>query len=138
MNEDRLKELEALANAATEGPWAVLEQGEKLDESFCEIWNRVGPNEEKSVARIGQSWMRYQCENGDASEFTKEEIQANVAFIAASCTAIPELIAEVRRLREALEFYADPMTYIHGNDRAPCRALRDRGQRALEALEEKK
>jgi hypothetical protein len=74
MTEDELIRLEALANAATAGPWVV----------------HVNGNTVRSYAINGVcSGMSYKNGNAD--------------FIAASRIAVPALIAEVRRLRAELE-----------------------------------
>ena len=70
MDARRLLEFEMLANAATPGPW---KQGED-----CMLLHDTG----YCIADVAYYW------------------NVNVPFIAAARTAIPELIAEVRRLSQ--------------------------------------
>ncbi len=79
MTPAELDDLEALANAATEGPWT----------SYSGF---VSPP--KSVRR----WMR--CD-GDF------ENPGDSVFIAASREAVPKLIAEIRKLRAAIQKHQD-------------------------------
>lgn len=76
----RLAEIEARVKAATEGPW---EYGKRPDGS---VWLSTG-NPER-----GQHYQ------GDWEGF-----DADAAFIAHARTDVPYLLAEVKRLREALE-----------------------------------
>jgi hypothetical protein len=93
MNNERLERLEALANAATDGPWKLgYSDGSGKDD--CVISLGIPVFHADALFGIGED---------------------DIKFIAASRTAIPELIAEVRRLRQ----------------------LNDKGQRARDALEEK-
>ena len=80
MNDEQLSELEALANAATPGPWG-------------------------EVAESGEWWLSGPDIYDDAVMSTNDtEIsQADVDFIAAARTDVPALVAEVRRLRGKLE-----------------------------------
>ena len=77
MNDEQLSELEALANAATPGPWG-------------------------EVAESGEWWLSGPDIYDDAVMSTNDtEIsQADVDFIAAARTDVPALVAEVRRLQE--------------------------------------
>jgi hypothetical protein len=74
MTDAELTELEALCHAATPGPWE------------CDIFGIPG------VATKAPN--RYRSKHID---------ELNFAFIAAARTAVPALIAEVRKLREELE-----------------------------------
>lgn len=92
-----LKELKRLADAATDGPWdAYISTHPK---GYADLYLKSDGNKEIFAT------------------------SADMDFIAASRTAIPELIAEVERLREALNFYA----YRQG----------DNGHNARQALENK-
>lgn len=84
MTEQRLAELEALANEATPEPWI-------WDGDECELRSPA------SIQAVldGEWWN-----TGDAGVSV---LPKNIAFIAAARTAVPELIAEVRRLRVGLE-----------------------------------
>ena len=79
MTEQQLADLDALAAAATPGPWEAAHQ-------YAECWSLHGPEAN------GPDMMP----KGDA------------AFIAAARTAVPALVAEVRRLREvAMEAFEE-------------------------------
>ena len=58
----------------------------------------------------------------------------DAAYIVAAANALPALIAEVTRLMEALEFYADHSSYVHSeyNDSVPIED--DGGAKARNAL----
>lgn len=86
MTDDELDAIEQRANAATPGPWLVLEQ------SSDEVWfgdgyYDVGPT--KEGFEIGTALV------GGEREDAK--------FIAAARTDVPALVAKVRRLRKQLE-----------------------------------
>ena len=74
MTPERLAEIEARAEAATEGPWEAWDRG---------IGFEVHVNAE--------------CLN---SEFRETFRQADAEFIAAARTDVPDLLAEVRRLHQ--------------------------------------
>ena len=88
MTPERLAEIEARAEAATEGPWEAWDRG---------IGFEVHVNGE-----------------GLNSEFRETFRQADAEFIAAARTDVPALLAEVRRLQAAVERVRDrqgvPMT----------------------------
>ncbi len=91
MTNEELDRLEALANGATEGPWDWEPHGQRPDGSMDEALF-AGPSElhgmlihRLNILNAGADWDR----NG----------ANNRAFIAAARTAVPALIAEVRRLR---------------------------------------
>jgi hypothetical protein len=76
-----LDTLEALANAATPGPWYYMTSGP------CLVVSRATPPPRGAVL-----WApRWDARNSD------------LAFIAVARTALPALIAEVRRLRAVEE-----------------------------------
>ena len=77
VREADLAEWERLAAAATPGPW------------------RQDPG--------GRAGARFDDVLADGSNIAEWIEPADAAFIAASRTALPALVAEVRRLREALE-----------------------------------
>ena len=77
MSDERLAELRALSDAATPGPWAINLQSPDLAAN-------IG-NAEKWVCAV-----------------TQEGGHGDIDFIAASRTAIPELLDEIKRLRECL------------------------------------
>lgn len=86
MTEQQLAELEALANAATPGPWQ--------------------PQDDIGYGR-GIETLAY---NEDVGVLFGE---ADAAFIASARTAVPKLIAEVRRLRKLLERCRPYMDHWH-------------------------
>lgn len=78
MTDGELDRLQALADAATAGPWEYHDRGTNYD------WDVTGPRcLDLSGYVKGMFWNR-----------------EDAAFIAASREAVPALIAEVRRLRE--------------------------------------
>jgi hypothetical protein len=102
MTDERLAELEGLARAATPGPWEVettpRPSGTGVYRRGLTITspgkpNRTYPHMPGIVAMIGGS-----------SSFENEPALADADrdFIAAARTAVPELVAEVRRLRADL------------------------------------
>jgi hypothetical protein len=90
---DRIAEIEVRVKAATEGPW---EYGKRPDGS---VWLSTG-NPER-----GQHYQ------GDWEGF-----DADAAFIAHARTDVPYLLAEVKRLREALAFYEREWTHDSCSD----------------------
>lgn len=88
MTDAELGELQSLADAATPGPW------EWIHKSNCEP--EYGSLREPNGERI----IDLRCNECDDSFV---DLAENRAFIAASRTAVPRLIAEVRRLRDTLE-----------------------------------
>lgn len=91
MTEERLSQLEALCQEATEGPWKVWNAYQNdLPVSYA---GRVGPEADDGFCGIR------------ATEWPAKDLSAppgDLAFIATARTALPEALAEVRRLREAL------------------------------------
>lgn len=89
MTDERLVELEGLAGAATPGPWKATE-GEMCKEYF-------------QVIDVPTGCEIIDKENGGcASDPCPDDVffsPENARFIAAARTAVPELLAEVRRLR---------------------------------------
>lgn len=82
MTDEQLKELERLASEATPGPW----NWDSYDHVCCPMVRPEDLGNEVCCVSI-ESQCRY----------------ADGLFIAASRTAIPALVAEVLRLRAALE-----------------------------------
>lgn len=86
-----LDQLEARANAATQGPWHVNEDG-------------FGKHGVPTVYATDEE-LRYiaKCHDLPAHEtHAPTDDRANARFIAAARTAVPQLIAEVRRLQAQL------------------------------------
>lgn len=91
ITDDRLAEIERLANAATEGPW--ISDSHEIYGAYGngpEFWNRRMAEDGEFV------WIGETCALGAADD-------ANASFIAASRSAVPELLDEVRRLRQQVE-----------------------------------
>lgn len=82
-----LDEAECRAKVATPGPWRL---------GTYNVWADV-----RIVARTDTAAP------GSRREFVRDEDDANADFIAHARTDVPALIAEVRRLREALAVYAE-------------------------------
>jgi hypothetical protein len=80
MTEDELTQLDALAQAATPGPWITDE---------TDVMRAYYPDHLEGYADIPVCECFAHCEN-------------DAAYIAAACNAAPGLIADVRKLREAL------------------------------------
>ena len=101
MTKAKLKEIENLCSKATPGPWNYigLEYGKTPTEEM-----------KKKVQFI----VRVPCENQDL---------VDAHFSAYARTWVPELLAEVKRLRAGLEFYAHPLAYINVGD--PTKPLSD-------------
>jgi hypothetical protein len=104
MTEDDLKAIEARANAATPGPW-------EIDQKDCTVLRAPnGPPADQSLMGDEQYYP-----------WTPDRIE-DWQFIASARTDVPALIAEVRRLGEALALCS------HARDLNQTRA------RAAEAL----
>ncbi len=104
-----IEELKKLAEAATPGEWISDEVRTSSGRAF-----RIGTGE---MIKAGKGCcIIYDDFPGNP----KNERSANAAFIAASRSAIPALIerveraeAENARMREALEFYAEPANFLN-------------------------
>lgn len=98
-----LDSLDALANAATPGPWRSMREGNQ--------YVGISAFEPKLVAASRVDGIRRPSNPYSAAHFgsdTKEPevarfIDADADFIAAARTAVPALCAEVRRLRDQIE-----------------------------------
>lgn len=99
---ERLNELRALAEKATDGPWRVIHQKDEFNEAY---W--IGPEEYFSIAEV---------RNGaDDEEYGGTETEvANATFIAASRAAAPDLIETIEALARGLERAASRLTAIAG------------------------
>lgn len=86
-----LEAIEARANAATEGPW------EADNTEVMQHWSR--PEPWQPIATNEVACMAY-CYGGSARGIENE---ADAEFIAHAREDVPALIAEVRRLRAAVE-----------------------------------
>ena len=92
MTDEQLAELEALAEKATEGPWRY--RPNKFDD-----WGVVRAPSEYFVLQAKAG--RHLTDEEVADHFARktDPYAANALFAVASRTAMPSLIAEVRRLR---------------------------------------
>ena len=100
MTEEQLAELEALANAATDGPWTV-KKTEFEDAQADAFFDDVYTVEAKHLWEICDISTHERM--NEFAVYSREMDRADAAFIAAARTAVPDLIAEVRRLRGLLQ-----------------------------------
>jgi hypothetical protein len=91
MTPERLAEIERLMEAATPGPWVVSNDPNGKPHQILGMFN--GTLLDPVVDCRWASATQRGCDDYD--------------FIAAARTAVPELVQEVRRLREALEDIRD-------------------------------
>ena len=91
MTPERLAEIEARANAATEGPW------EADGTEITQHWTR--PQPWVTVASNEVACMAY-CYGGSGRGIERE---TDAEFIAHARTDVPALLVEVRRLQAAVE-----------------------------------
>lgn len=97
MTDEELGRLEALAAAATPGPWRV-DHHVSPDLEGLYVGTDV-PGENETIAyyqSVADSFAE------DLSPDAVRRLHADLAFIAAARTAVPALVAEVRRLRQEL------------------------------------
>lgn len=87
MPELNLDEIKAALQAATPGPWQVKMEIDGWHAGRHTVVFAYG----KRVMTVGQTRMHW-----------REAAEANVAFAAAARTWVPELVAEVERLRQML------------------------------------
>ena len=83
LTDERLAEIEARCNAATPGPWTLMPE-------MC------GPDGQGVYEESGLGII---CEVGDPYPRGDNHPQENMEFIAAARADVPDLLAEVRRLR---------------------------------------
>lgn len=93
MTEQRLAEIEARANAATKGNWQQSHRRTPSDQFSTQVYVDDG----EPVASIHWRPMP-----PDENGVIRTEREANAAFIAAARTDVPDLVAEVRRLRSEI------------------------------------
>lgn len=89
-----LEAIEARANAATEGPWAAVLLSDVSDTSYVSMQDA----EDGSSLDIGSCGIF--PDGVQSIEKNQNQIHANILFCAHARQDIPNLIAEVRRLRE--------------------------------------
>lgn len=92
LTDDELDRLQALCDVATEGPW------EFARETDMSVSRPQDPSGCATVVVWGRNW---DAESYDPGSVSGIAASADGDFIAASRTALPLLIAEVRRLRGA-------------------------------------
>lgn len=102
ISEERLTALEAVAQAATPGPWAVYHE---THESFLPASRlpvdeyRIGTKQDHPQLGMPAPVVSRSQSSYYAQETIVEMSPEDAAFIAASREALPVLLAEVRRLR---------------------------------------
>lgn len=92
MTEEELQEIEARAQAATEGPWSATLLNDYADQTTIEGARFVNGNEMPNP-------------EDEPERFTREQTQihADATFIAHARADVPRLVAEVRRLNALCE-----------------------------------
>jgi hypothetical protein len=105
MTNEELKQLKELCTNATPGPWRNdCGNGEvETLEWRVPICRRVGNFERREEAT-----GTYRKQHPEVKHLLSFDNEADMDFIAEARTAIPKLIEEVERLREALEFISCP------------------------------
>jgi hypothetical protein len=100
-DDEDLKAIEARAQAATPGPW----------------------RNENPAVRTGPE----DCQTLVAFAYDLRQQGQNAAFIAAARTDVPKLVAEVRRLRAALEAASDDLhgEFCSSRHHLTCQRVRD-------------
>ncbi|SFK75076.1 hypothetical protein [Streptomyces pini] len=120
---ERLAEYAALAAAATPGSWEVLPSGS----SWLIGSDRVGV----TVTTVDSETYRVPGDDHCDAEYAARRAQADAAFVAVARSAVPELLAEVERLRAER---AELVQQIGGISDATARALADRDRAEEERL----
>lgn len=100
--EQRLAELERLIQEATEGPWTVRGRGGIHMDGTSDFYVVEARSEHRitTVAQVYQSGVRM-------------ERRANAELMVESRTAVPELIAEVRRLYRDIDVLREALTTLN-------------------------
>lgn len=96
MNQSRLDAIRARCEAATPGPWEAVNKSVRLAGVVCEFsWGKEAPDGHNGgiCNCLGAS---YGAKKNDP---VNEQARGNAAFIAASRTDVPDLLAEVERLQ---------------------------------------
>lgn len=128
MTDDDLARIEALCEAATPGPWTVDKKEDTEPNGWTHRWHWI-----REVAYDGPSY------NYNIDGFARRE---DADFIAESRTAVPALVAEVRRLRAELAEANAMLDWIADNgieivlrgDRDPIACERSAIKAAMEKL----
>ena len=95
MIEEELSELEELCNAATPGPWEWIEDDEG-------DWELVSGTPEQIMQQQEEAVVYVDLMPALRRDVVKA-LEEDRAFIAEARTAVPALIAKVRRLQSALD-----------------------------------
>ena len=118
LTQQQLADIEARANAATDGPWGVYTfGGDSLIEIAADLHETGhGYSARRTIARFDEEPL----DNDPAHrEWTAEEdweqVQADAAFVAAARTDVPALLAEVRRLRAELDRRTEGLAFLERN-----------------------
>jgi hypothetical protein len=93
MTERELLHIEARARAASEPPWEAILMSDFTDRTIVE-----GPEFEATIPVPNPDVEQ------EAYGHVQRQIHMDALFIAAARTDVPALVAEVRRLRNALKF----------------------------------
>jgi hypothetical protein len=102
MIEKQLSELEALAAKATPGPWLItLPEGGVGYTDGAIVWGEAVPSDKPGWVEDGVNIGEMAPADDDYIGAGEIRQNSNGLFVAAARTAVPELIAEVRRLRAA-------------------------------------
>ena len=97
-----MNELEKLLAEATPGTWSVTEDGDiRCEQIVTEDGETYTESCSIATGQCSQNWGYI--------HWGKLE---DAALICAAVNALPELLAKVKRLEEALAFYADPANHI--------------------------
>lgn len=115
MDAKRLAEIQARYDAATPGPWVNMSDGEGTFAGEIRDCNNF-------------------IEIADMPEM--DDRPADFEFIAHAREDVPDLHAEVARLREALAWYADPAHWPNFGKPYPSDIEEDHGDHARAALGE--
>jgi len=103
LTEKELKEMEARANAATEGPWGINPRANT---------NIVGPNDRGIGAFAG--YQSFDPNDEELPFRIDRENRANAIFAAAVRSDLPRLIAALRETRAVIDTVGDHLTDLCG------------------------
>ena len=111
------------AEAATEGPWApwLDQDGQPHMDGLLMVGNA------DAVIPDGEVWIENVDVNPIAHTYTPEDRQ----FIAHARTDMPDLLAELKRLRAGIETFIDNPTWHRGMYGSPFDMVRTDNLRAL-------
>lgn len=123
MTPERLAMIEGRIAWATEGPWApwLDQDGQPHMHGLLMVGNA------DAVIPEGEAWVEGVDVNPVAHTYTPEDRQ----FIAHARTDMPDLLAEVKRLRAGIEAFIDNPTWHRGMYGSPFDMVRTDDLRAL-------